>query len=149
MHALVKANCMNKIYIYTYTINGWISVVCEWKHVWSFGAGLAKHISNNLKADDTCIHYPRVDMQPVTGYVNGHRNLEEKHILRIEVAQSHQQTHSPTPVCQHVQHRSKFCGWGEKYTRKSIKMLLWLLKFLLLQTDHQFSDTLCSWVSQN
>lgn len=80
-----------------------------------------------------CIHYSRMEVQPVTGYVNGHRNLEEEHILRIKVAQGHQETHSSTAVCQHVQHCSKLCGWWRKYNQ--ITEILWFSITSFLKYD--------------
>ena len=37
-------------------------------------------------------------MDPVAGYVNGHAELEEECVTRIEQTQNHQQAHSSTPV---------------------------------------------------
>lgn len=41
-------------------------------------------------------------------YVNGHRDLENEEVLRVEGAEAEQQTHGPAPVSEHVEHATEF-----------------------------------------
>lgn len=49
----------------------------------------------------------RVEMQPVTGNIYGHGELEEEHVIWVEVAQCHQQAHGAAAICQLIQHCSE------------------------------------------
>ena len=48
-----------------------------------------------------------VEVEPVAGDVDGHAQLEEEHVTRVEVRQRHQQAHRRTAISQLVQHRAE------------------------------------------
>lgn len=49
----------------------------------------------------------RVGVDPVAGDVDGHGDLEEKHVLGVEVTQRDQQAHCPAAIRQLIQHCPK------------------------------------------
>lgn len=49
-----------------------------------------------------------LNMEPVTGDVQCHTELEEQHVLWVEVTQGGHQTHGGTAVNQHIQHATQF-----------------------------------------
>lgn len=64
-------------------------------------------------------------VQPVTGDVQTHADLEEEGVRRVEQRQVHQQTHGGTAVCQHVQHGAKLgtCAGTPRSTARSEREL--------------------------
>lgn len=48
-----------------------------------------------------------MQVDPVASHVNGHRELEEEHVLGIEQGQRHQQTHGAASVRELVQEGSE------------------------------------------
>ncbi len=57
----------------------------------------------------------RVEMEPVRYDVNGHAQLEEEHVSRVEVAQHDQQTHRRRAIRQLIQHRSELRTWCRNF----------------------------------
>ena len=62
----------------------------------------------------------RVQVHPVAGNVDGHAQLEEKHVLGVEETERHHQAHGATPVGQLVQHCTKFGTWWKIRISKMI-----------------------------
>lgn len=52
----------------------------------------------------------RLHVDPVTGHIDGHRTLKQKHVLRIEMAQRHHQSHRSASVRQLVEHGPESCA---------------------------------------
>ena len=51
-----------------------------------------------------------MDVEPVTGDVDGHGHLEQEHEAGVECGQGGQETHGGAPVSQHVQHGPKLAA---------------------------------------
>lgn len=55
-----------------------------------------------------------MQVQPVTGDVQSHAELEQEGVGRVEQREVDQQTHGGAAVRQHVQHGSELGGWKQK-----------------------------------
>ena len=53
-------------------------------------------------------------MQPMTGDVNCHGELEQEHEAGVEGGQGGEETHGGTPVSQHVQHGSELAALSQQ-----------------------------------
>lgn len=67
-----------------------------------------------------------MQVQPMTGHVHTHAELEQEGVGWVQQGQVDQQTHGGAAVCQHVQHGSKLGGWKRNDNQYHDLILTWL-----------------------
>ena len=69
------------------------------------------------------LHKGSVEVEPVTGDVDCHGQLEEEHAGGVEGGEGGQQAHGGASVCKHVQHCAKFTALTKQAGSMSVNSI--------------------------